>query len=186
MSPAPTLSREDANAAILRAADELFYARGISAVRMAEIRDLAVVSMRRLYTLYPSKTDLITGWLEQRHVEWMAALRSGVSERVTGGASPSEAVFDDIEDWLTRTNYRGCGFINTHAERSDLTDEHRRIIQSHKQELDAYLTELIPDVVGLAVLVDGAIVQSSIFSSTEPVHSARLAARTLEGAMTTR
>jgi len=35
---------------------------------MAEIRDQANVSLKRLYGIYPSKRELVTAWLDARHV----------------------------------------------------------------------------------------------------------------------
>ena len=44
---------------ILAAAEELYYRKGYAAVGMDELRTAAGVSLRRLYALYPSKTDII-------------------------------------------------------------------------------------------------------------------------------
>ena len=62
MSPAATMSVDDAERAILETADQLFYERGIALVTMADVRDAAGVSMRRMYQLYPSKADLVAAW----------------------------------------------------------------------------------------------------------------------------
>ena len=47
---APTLTLDEANARILAAADQLFYPHGVTAITMADIRDSAGVSLRRLYS----------------------------------------------------------------------------------------------------------------------------------------
>ena len=44
---------------ILAAADELYYRKGYAAVGMDELRTAAGVSLRRLYALFPSKTDIV-------------------------------------------------------------------------------------------------------------------------------
>jgi len=169
----------DPDAAILRAADDLFYERGVAAVTMADIRDTSGVSMRRLYSLYPSKSDLVTGWLTQRHEDWTRQLHAQIDAALDSGVAPLDALFDSIESWLTVTSFRGCGFLNTFAERSELTLAQHEIIRTHKSELARYLQRLVPHVPGLAVLIDGAIVQSALFADLAPLHAAHQLATSL-------
>ena len=181
MSPAATLDPAAAQTAALAAADNLFYARGVAAVTVAEVRDRSGVSLRRLYSMYPSKSDLVAAWLEFRHVTWMTGFSERVRSEVSKRAAPVDAVFNALEQWMIATTFRGCGFINTHAESSELTEQHRLIIQMHKKALADYLQETTAHGVALAVLVDGAIVQASIFGNVEPIQAARQAAQTLIG-----
>ena len=67
MSPAATMSVDTARRAVLRAADDLFYVHGIGGVVMSDIRDASGVSMRRLYSMFPSKSELVAAWLTDRH-----------------------------------------------------------------------------------------------------------------------
>lgn len=177
MSPAATLSNDDAAIAILAAADELFYTRGANAVTMAELRDAAGVSMRRLYGLYPTKADVVAAWLEDRHTTWTRDFTAGVDRLIGAGQDPLSAIFDYLQDWMAATEYRGCGFINTHAGAAGYTPEQRDLVRSHKSSLERHLAELVPDVPGLAVLVDGAIVQASIHASPAPIRAALELAR---------
>lgn len=190
MSPAATTSIEDARAAVLLAAGEQFYARGIVAVAMSDIRDASGVSLRRLYMLYPSKAALVAAWLQHRHETWMAWFTSRVDAAIAAGAVPLLATFDALAEWATEPGYRGCAFINSLAEASELDETHRTIIASHKRDLTAHLARLAaqdyPDAPpwlasAVAVMVDGAIVQSAIFGTTEPIAAARTAALTLLG-----
>jgi AcrR family transcriptional regulator len=188
MSPAATMSPDAAQRSVLRAADELFYARGISGVVMSDIRDASGVSMRRLYAMYPSKRELVAAWLTDRHDRWMAWFASSVERHASGGADPVLATFDAIAEWVTSPGYRGCAFINSLAETSEIDDTHRTIIATHKRDLVAQLAQLAardhPDApswlpAALAVIVDGAIVQSTISASTDPVDAARSAVHQL-------
>ncbi len=188
MSPAATTSVDDARSAVLRTADELFYARGIGGVAMSDIRDASGVSMRRLYTLHPSKRDLVAAWLTDRHVRWMAWFTNAVERHAAGGADPVLATFDAIADWVTTPGYRGCAFINSLAETNELDDAHRSIIAGHKRDLTLHLAVLAarnhPDAppwlpAALAVVIDGAIVQCTVFGSTVPLDAARSAVRHL-------
>lgn len=184
MSPAATMPVDDARRAVLQAADELFYARGIGGVVMSDIRDASGVSMRRLYTLYPSKRDLVAGWLTDRHDRWMAWFTDAVERHIAAGVDPVLATFDAIAEWVTTPGYRGCAFINSLAETSELDDAHRAIVAEHKRDLTRHLAVLAarhhpdpPDWLpaALAVVIDGAIVQCTVFAGTEPLTAARSA-----------
>ena len=184
MSPAATMRPDDARRAVLRAADELFYARGIAGVVMSDIRDRSGVSMRRLYTLYPSKSDLVAGWLTDRHDTWMTWFTNAVERHVAAGVSPALATFDAIADWVTTPGYRGCAFINSLAETSELDDTLRGIIAAHKADLIRHLATLVardhpsaPEWMpaALGVVIDGAIVQCTVFGNTAPLDAARSA-----------
>ena len=143
---------------------------------MAAIRDDAGVSLRRLYSLYPTKADLVSGWLRKRHTTWMAWIEAEVATRTGEGASPVDAVFDALAAWLESTEFRGCGFVNALAETGEVTAEHAAIIRSHKQALIDFLARFTEQAEALAVVVDGAIVQAAVFGSIEPVEAGRQAA----------
>lgn len=179
MSPAATHNDDQAVAALQQATDELFYQRGIVAVSLADVRDASGVSLRRIYSLCPSKADLVALWLRARHRTWMAMLADRVDERLAADRSPADAVFDAVAEWMADTDFRGCGFINTHAESSELTDEHLEIIQDHKRAVAAYLETVTGQGAATAVLLDGAIVQAAMFRTTDPIEHARLAATAL-------
>lgn len=192
MSPAPTMTPDDSRRAVLVAADELFYARGVTGVAMSDVRDTAGVSMRRLYSLYPSKRDLVAGWLADRHDRWMAWFTTTVDRLVEAGDDPVLATFDAIGEWVGTPGYRGCAFINSLAETHELDEAHRQIIADHKLELLHHLAHLVSGgrtddpawlPAAIAVMIDGAIVQCTVFGNTEPLDAARsAAARLLEGA----
>jgi AcrR family transcriptional regulator len=188
MSPAATMSADESRQAVLRVADELFYAHGITGVAMSDVRDASGVSMRRLYTMYPSKRELVAAWLSDRHTNWMEWFTTSVDRYVADGADPVLATFDAIADLVTSPGYRGCAFVNSLAETNEIDDSHRTIIAAHKRDLVDHLARLAarrhPSApawfpAALAVVVDGAIVQSTIFASTEPLDAARATVQTL-------
>ncbi len=188
MSPAATMTIDESRQAVLHVADELFYAHGISGVVMSDVRDASGVSMRRLYTMYPSKSELVAAWLTDRHRTWMAWFTTSVDRHVAAGADPVMATFDAIADWVTAPGYRGCAFINSLAETNEIDESHRTIIADHKRDLIEHLGNLTSrghlDVppwlpAALGVIVDGAIVQCTIFASTEPLAAARSAVQQL-------
>lgn len=188
MSPAATFSLDDAERLILDAADALFYERGISGVGMAEIRDASGVSLRRIYRLHPSKRDLVAAWLNDRHDRWMNWFTATIDRHVARGTDPVLAAFDALREWTRSPGYRGCAFINAIAEPTEIDDHHRAIVADHKRSLVRHLTSLmapapsrsptwLPDA--LAVLIDGAIVQSAILGNDKPILAARKAAARL-------
>ncbi len=177
-----------ARAAILRSADSVFYARGVAGVGMAEIRDDAGVSLRRLYSLYPSKGELVAAWLSARHATWMAWFEGAIETRRATGEEPLLAAFNAIADWAASPGFRGCAFLNTAAETTEIDDTHRRIVADHKEGLLSHLTSLAADGgyaeprrlgTMMGVLLDGAMVEAAVFSSPEPVTAARAAAALL-------
>ncbi len=194
MSPVATMTMDDADKSILSAADDLFYSRGIAAVSMSDVRDRSGVSMRRLYTLYPSKGALVAGWLAQRHQVWMTWFTTAVDRHIAQGTDALLAPFDAIGEWVATSVFRGCGFINSIAEVGEIDDTHRLIIAGHKRDVLRHIAELaqrsdhpVPEWLpaSLAVLLDGAIVQCAIFGNDEPLTAARSAALQLLGTIPT-
>ena len=188
MSPAATLDDDRARAAVLRSADAVFYARGVAGAGMADIRDDSGVSLRRLYGLYPSKRELVAAWLTARHTTWMEWFEGAIERRGAAGEEPLLAAFGALAEWASSPGYRGCAFVNTAAETTEIGDTHRRIIADHKEGLLTYLTSLAeeggyaePDRLGrmIGVLLDGAMVEAAVLASPAPISAARDAAATL-------
>jgi AcrR family transcriptional regulator len=188
MSPAATIAAADAPRAILEAADRLFYERGIAAVGMDDVRDAAGVSLRRLYGIYPSKRDLVAGWLDDRHVRWMQWFTDAIERRSAAGVEPLLATFDALAEWAESPGYRGCAFLNAIAETTEIDDTHRSIVAAHKRSLIDHITNLATRAhhdapawlaPALGVLLDGAIVQSAVFGTVQPITDARCAAAQL-------
>jgi AcrR family transcriptional regulator len=193
MSPASILSRESSQESILRSADQLFYERGIAGVGMADVRDSAGVSLRRLYSLHPSKSDLVAAWLEDRHQTWMRWFADSVDRQVVDGVEPVRAILGAIEEWATSPGYRGCAFLNAIAETTEIDDRHRAIVADHKRALIQHLSVVVHGAYpsapewfasALGVLIDGAVVDSAVFGSLAPIADASSAASTLVDSFT--
>jgi AcrR family transcriptional regulator len=188
MSRAQTIADDTAERLILDAADHLFYVRGNAGVGMADVRDAAGVSLRRLYTLHPSKGDLVSAWLRDRHTRWMQWFADAVESHADTRSDALLATFDALDQWVATPGYRGCAFLNSLAESSQIDDAHRVIIAAHKRSLIDYLAGLAardhpdsPDwlVPAIAVLIDGAIVDMAVFGDHTPIVAARIAAEHL-------
>ena len=53
---------------IVEAADALFYGRGIQSVGMDDIRTAAGVSLKKLYSVFPSKESLVAAAVSYTHL----------------------------------------------------------------------------------------------------------------------
>ena len=171
----------DPRTRLLDAAEDLFYGRGVQAVGMDEIRAASGVSLRRLYQLFPSKSDLVDAYLERRDLRWRARL-AAYTEARPPGPDRVLAVFDWLHDWFSEPGFRGCAFINSFGEFGDTDPAVAARARSHKQEFHAYLTTLLPTPAhadAIYLLAEGAITTAAITGSPTPAHQARRVAALL-------
>ncbi|MFI6445714.1 TetR/AcrR family transcriptional regulator [Kitasatospora sp. NPDC050543] len=179
------LSPEIARAQVLDAAEALFYRRGIQAVGMDEIRNASGVSLKRLYQLYPSKSELVEAYLWRRDARW----RRRLAEYVEARPSPRErilAVFSWLHDWFSQPDFRGCAFINSYGELGAISPAVAEAARAHKQAFQRYLADLVADAgepswaaQHLSLLAEGAMTTAAICGSPESALQARDAARIL-------
>ena len=101
------LDDASARAAVVAAADRLFYARGVQSVGMDAVRTEAGVSLKRIYSLFPSKDDLVVAVLRHRTEQWDA----GIARAAAGATTPRGrllAVFDFLDAWFREDGFRGA------------------------------------------------------------------------------
>ena len=180
------MDRETAREQILEVAERLFYARGVQAVGMAEIRATAGVSLKRLYQAFPSKDALVEEYL-RRHDQWR---RQALADYVDAHAStPLErilAVYDWLFVWFGQPDFRGCAFTNCFGEFGASSQVVADATRDHKAAFRRYIADLVAAagrpswIVGpLELLAQGAMVTAAVQESTEPARQARDAARIL-------
>jgi AcrR family transcriptional regulator len=181
------MDNEEARDLVLAAAGQLFYARGITAVGMDDIRDSSGVPLKRLYQCFPSKDRLVAAYLDHRDEQWMAALARCV-ERHTDRRTRLLAPFTFLDEWFASADFRGCAFINAFGELGGSSEQVTRIVQRHKRRLRRYLAGLAaeagarrPSALGaqLLVLMEGAIIVAATGTSARAAAHARSAARAL-------
>jgi AcrR family transcriptional regulator len=100
--------------ALVEAAAELFYARGITATSVDDVAAAAELTKPTLYRHFPSKEALVTAYLDDRHEQLDRELRTRLA-----AAAPSErpvAVIEWLCDWITRPDFNGCAFLRGYAE----------------------------------------------------------------------
>ena len=179
------MNEQETRARVVEAADRLYYARGIQAVGMDELRTAAGVSLKALYALFPSKSDIVLAVLRRRHQLWS----DGVAGKVSQGATPRArllAVFDYLAEWFADDGFRGCGFINTFAELGGTSVVVAAETRAHKQSFQEYVARLVADAGGtpelaaqLAILAEGAQTTAAIAGAPDAAAQARRAAEVL-------
>jgi AcrR family transcriptional regulator len=181
------VDHDEARGRLLTAAEDLYYARGIHAVGMDEVRDRAGVSLARLYRLYPSKQHLVAGYLRARDERRRTRLASYVDARAGAGSRARLlAVFDWLAEWFAEPEYRGCAFINAWGEIGGTEDLVAAAVREHKELFRDYLVGLaadLPDPVGTAeqiqTLAEGAMVTSAILGGPAAARARTAAAAIL-------
>jgi AcrR family transcriptional regulator len=174
---------------VLDAAERLFYGRGVQAVGVDDIRAEAGVSLKRLYSLFPSKDHLVVAFLERRDALWRGRLADFVDARTRQGADPVDrvlAVFDWLGDWFAEPGFRGCAWINSYGELGGVSEAVGALARTHKTAFRTYLAGLVADAGlghdltdGLLLLAEGAMVTAGIFGTPEPAAHARRTAEAL-------
>ena len=183
---------DDAHAreAVVAAADRLFYAQGVRAVGMDAVRTEAGVSLKRIYSLFPSKDDLVVAVLRRRTGQWA----DGIEAAAAGSTTPRErllAVFDFLDSWFREDGFRGCAFINSFGELGATSPAVAAAVREHKESFQRYALEVVreaglPDDVALQVvlLAEGAQTTAAITQDADVARQARRAAESLLDAAT--
>lgn len=182
--PGP-LPDQDARTRVLETAYRLFYRQGLRATGIDRIIAESGVAKMSFYRHFPSKQALIDACLDLRHARWMAWLE----DRLGGLSSPRDwlaALPDALDDWFRTPGFRGCAFINGHAEAGP---DAPAMTVTHKRELAARIEQQCEDA-GLAgpgdvaadllLAIEGAIVRAQM-EGADAARGAlhRLFARTL-------
>ncbi|MCL2551333.1 MAG: TetR/AcrR family transcriptional regulator [Actinomycetia bacterium] len=187
MSEEPEVRRRGraARERILVAAVTLFETRGITATGMEQVAAAAPVSKRTLYSHFPTKDDLVVGYLV--HLEEAGLTLEGVLERQD--LPPRERLLALFTTPATATGLiRGCPFIDAAAEFPDPDSPVHRYASERKARFARRLAELAreagatdADVLGeqLAILSDGASSRAMVLNDARYTQHARAAAEVL-------
>lgn len=170
---------------VVEAADRLFYAHGVQAVGMDAVRTEAGVSLKRIYSLYASKDEVIEAVLRHRSQRWDA----GVAEAAESAQTPRDkvlAVFDFLDDWFREPDFRGCAFINAFGELGTNSPRVAGAVRTQKLAFRQYIADLTREVgasddvaAQIAILAEGAQVSAAILGDPGIAATARRAAEVL-------
>ncbi|MCP2263226.1 TetR/AcrR family transcriptional regulator [Promicromonospora thailandica] len=176
---------EAAREQVVRAADELFYTKGVQAVGMDAVRTAAGVSLKRIYSLFSSKDELVVAVLRHRTAVWDDGIASA-SERATTARARLLAIFDFLDGWFREPDFRGCAFINTHGELSATSQAVADAVREQKRTFQEYVARLVAELDGppelapqIAILAEGAQTTAAIAGTPDAARYARDAVETL-------
>jgi AcrR family transcriptional regulator len=191
--PAKTKTSADDGAAkrsprdrLLQAASELFYAEGVQSVGIDRVIERAGVAKASLYSTFGSKEGLVCAYLNARHEETLARLRSAVAAT----EDPIErllAVFDAQARLFHTPDFHGCAFTAaaTEAPSGGRIDA---AVQSYRHDIHVLFNELavaagVPDPEVLAsqlqLVYDGGGLAANLDKNPEIATAARAAASAL-------
>lgn len=178
-------ARAELRHAIVRSADALFTAEGVTPVSVEHVATHADLSPATVRSLFRTKQQLVIAALRYRHDDWMHALLAA-EETEPDPRDQLLALFNFLETCFQDHAYRGCAFINGYGElgRTDptiaeLADEHLQQVERHVAVLcheAALPAHLAP---ALTLLVQGAQVEAAIHRTAQPARNARTAAAML-------
>jgi AcrR family transcriptional regulator len=165
---------------ILETADRLFYLQGIRAVGVDTVAAEIGISKRTLYNHFPSKSELISAYLERRF--------RPVPTSDKPSAEQILRTFDRLERGFADKGFRGCPFVNAVAEMGAEDHAVRKIAIAFKDSRRAWFRDLLqqldvanPDELAtqLQLLVDGAIATDLVRNDPSVARAAKAAARVL-------
>ncbi|MFB9931632.1 TetR/AcrR family transcriptional regulator [Amycolatopsis halotolerans] len=157
--------------AVLIAASELFYERGIHAVGVDVIAAKAGVTKKTLYDRFGSKDRLVVEYLSARDARWRGFLGEWLEKAGTDPRDRLTAAFDASEAWAKKYGGKGCSMINAHAEISDPAHPAYAVVTESKKWMLGVFVELAesagvsdPHRTGeqLMLLHEGAVVMSGM------------------------
>jgi AcrR family transcriptional regulator len=175
------LDERTARDTVVEAADRLFYARGVQSVGMDAVRGEAGVSLKRIYSIFPSKEDLVVAVLGLRTRQWTRGVESA-SAAATDPRDRILAVFDFLDTWFREDGFRGCAFINSFGELGATSPRVADAVRAHKEAFRDHVLGLVreaglPDAVALQVvlLAEGAQTTAAITHDAGVAREARRA-----------
>jgi len=135
----------DARERILKTADDLFYRQGYQNTGVNQLIEEADVAKASFYSNFSSKKKLLIAYLKQRHADWFKQLYANLEKHTTPGDKIA-GLFEFLEHWITKTNYRGCAFININSELPNDNGEIASIVRDHKNQLRELISDLVNEL----------------------------------------
>ncbi|WP_010525557.1 TetR/AcrR family transcriptional regulator [Nesterenkonia sp. F] len=173
-------------AALLDAAEELFYEEGYQAVGMDRLRTASGVPLKRIYGLFPGKEAVAVAMLDRRDARWRGALDTHV-RRHEDPHRRVLAVYDWLEERLVGPGHRGCAWINAFGELGGTSEPVAEAVRRHKASFRRDLGVLVAEAGAstatadaIHLLAEGLLVTGGIVGDARAV--ARTAAEAREAA----
>lgn len=171
---------------IIETASDLFYNQGYNQTGINQIIDEANVAKASLYSHFKSKEDIAVAYLTARHSLWIGKLNEFTSKDEYAD-NKIIGCFDYLIQWLTKVDFRGCGWQNIITDLPSDQDKIKSQVLYHKNQLRTWiknelntitqLSEEENDNLGdqLIILIEGAIITAQIQKDDWPIRSAKTA-----------
>ena len=173
---------------LLDAASALFYDRGIRAVGVDLIAEVAGTTKKTLYDRFGSKDGLVVLYLQRRQQRWREFVERHLREM--DGVETSArtlGVLDALELWMAE-QHRGCAFVNAYAELGGSGHPAVEVIRDEKQWTHALYLRLCEEsgladpaeaAAGLHLVHEGVLVLTTAGGRPEAFADGRRAAERL-------
>jgi AcrR family transcriptional regulator len=169
---------------VLDAASLLFYERGIHAVGVDTIAEVAGVTKKTLYDRFGSKEALVVAYLQHRDARWREHLAAELTRVPEPGTERVLTVFDAAIAWSDENSPKGCSAINARAELGEGNDGHPVFPEVSRQKVwlldvfeelctEAGLRDPRAMAEAMMLLYEGAIVTVGMTTFPEPFQVAR-------------
>lgn len=178
--------KENKKAHLVETAAQLFYEQGYQATGVKQIIETAGIAKGTFYSHFKSKEDLGIAWLQSRHIFWTQWLESHVSETGMTPVDKIAALFSFLKEWMRKSDFRGCAFLNTMAETPDMSCTMRKEVRNHKRNLLEYISRLVreatPDETEenqknnaqlIYLLFEAALIETQNFGDCWPIKTAK-------------
>lgn len=108
---------------LIETADRLFYEHGFHAIGLDRIIAEVGVTKTTFYNHFESKDALILAVLDERDQRELAELIGTMRTRADGEPRAQLFVlFDILDEWFTKEEFRGCMFLNAASQFPSPTD----------------------------------------------------------------
>lgn len=185
------MNTKTAKQKILDAAAILFYNDGITNTGINTITDKAKVAKMSLYNNFPTKSDLISSYIEARHQEWLElyAVRNRDAHTPVDKIIAVFEAYQDHAEFAYEKGFRGCGLLNAAAEFPAHSAE-RLAVKQHKDEIEKIISTQLAQLIEepervqqialmLSFLLEGSIARAGLESSSEKVLAATQMVKTI-------
>jgi AcrR family transcriptional regulator len=176
------------NTRILNAAARLFYRRGIRAVSVDEVAAEASVTKVTVYKHYRAKDQLLAACLHALDERFFTWFMHEVEASTDDPQHRLLAVFDVLDQWFRRRDFRGCAFINATVEMASPDHPAGEAVMAHKTRCRQYFRALAeaagmedPDAISdqWMLLTEGATITALVEGDRAAAYKARAGAEAI-------
>ena len=127
---------------ILDVASRLFLEHGVHPVGLQQIIDECGCGKNLLYRQFASKDELVVAYLRRCRQEWETIIGEAIQRAGDDPARQLVGVVHAVAGQVCDPGYRGCPFLNTHAEFRDPAHPAHQVSTEHFDALREQLREI--------------------------------------------